>query len=198
MAFIELEGMRHPHQSIAETEHPALRRPTRQFTVEVRSSNRRSSLKPTSIWGDIDLKALVREAEAEIALDRSPVPTPVDPPVEVALEETVAPPLPVDDNHEQNEVGPEVSSAGVANQIDVALPVQVVDAGEEATQQAARPRKIKPRRRPARTVESVPAVVPVDQTDVEQLLAENHELKLLLRRKLLRDNALLRDMLDRN
>jgi hypothetical protein len=44
----------------------------------------------------------------------------------------------------------------------------------------------------------VPAVVPVDQTDVDRLLAENHELKLLLRQKLLRDNALLRDMLDRN
>lgn len=179
-----------------------MRRATRQFTVEVRSSNRRSSHKPTSIWGDIDLKALAREAEAEIASDRRPVPPPVHPVGEVVLNETVAPaPTPsADDNQAavQNEAGPGVSSVQVANETAVALPVQVAVVSEEPTAQVARPRKTKPRRRPARTLEAVPAVEAVDQTDVDWLLAENQKLKLLLRQKLMQDNALLRDMLKRN
>jgi hypothetical protein len=179
-----------------------LRRPTRQFTVEVRSSNRRSSLKPTSIWGDIDLKALAREAEAEIPSDRRPVPPPVHPVGEVVLNETVAPAPtpPADDNQAalQNPAGPGVSSVAIANETDVALPVQVAVVSEEPTAQVARPRKTKSRRRPAQTLEAVPAVEAVDQTDVDWLLAENQKLKLLLRQKLMQDNALLRDMLKRN
>lgn len=33
--------------------------------VEAKSARRRSALRPASIWGDTDLKALVREAETE-------------------------------------------------------------------------------------------------------------------------------------
>lgn len=37
----------------------------RKFIVEVKSARRRSTIKPDSIWGDTDLKALVRKAETE-------------------------------------------------------------------------------------------------------------------------------------
>ncbi|WP_429819924.1 hypothetical protein [Ensifer sp. B1-9] len=37
----------------------------RKFIVEVKSARRRSTIKPASIWGDTDLKALVRKAETE-------------------------------------------------------------------------------------------------------------------------------------
>ncbi|NRQ17513.1 hypothetical protein [Ensifer sesbaniae] len=37
----------------------------RKFIVEVKSARRRSTIRPTSIWGDTDLKELVRKAEAE-------------------------------------------------------------------------------------------------------------------------------------
>jgi len=186
-----------PDRSIAEMEHPALRRPTRQFTVEVRSSNRRSSLKPTSIWGDIDLKALAREAGAEIARDRGPVPAPTYP-VE-ALNEIVEPVLCADDDRAtvEDKAGPEFLGVEIDNDIDVALPVRVAAVGEKATRQSARPRKTK-RRRPGRTLEAQRAVDAVAQTDIDWLLAENHKLKLLFQEKLLRENALLRDMLNRN
>ncbi len=175
-----------------------MRRPTRQFTVEVRSSNRRSSLKPTSIWGDIDLKALAREAEAEIARDRGPVPAPTYPVEELVLNH-VEPVLYADDDRAtvEDKAGPEVLGAEIDNDIDVALPVRVAAVDEEATRQSAPPRKTK-RRRPGRTLEVKRAVDAVDRTDIDWLLAENHKLKLLFQEKLLRENALLRDMLNRN
>ncbi|MDP9812186.1 hypothetical protein J2W42_005056 [Rhizobium tibeticum] len=42
-----------------------MRTQQRRFVVEVKSSRRRSTVAPKSIWGDTDFKALVREAEAE-------------------------------------------------------------------------------------------------------------------------------------
>lgn len=182
----------------AETEHSALRRPTRQFTVEVRSSNRRSSLKPTSIWGDIDLKALAREAEAESATDRSP-PSPVHRVEEVAAHETTVANLPAGGNQPaaQNDVSHGLSSVVAGKETDVVLPIQVAGAAEMPAKEVAQPRKSKPRRQAAEKSQAVPAVDAVDGTDVDWRLAENHKLKLLLRQKLLRDNALLRDMLNR-
>lgn len=38
----------------------------RKFIVEVKSARRRSTGRPAPIWGDTDLKAFVREAEAEV------------------------------------------------------------------------------------------------------------------------------------
>ncbi|WFU13097.1 hypothetical protein QA646_27530 (plasmid) [Rhizobium sp. CB3090] len=37
----------------------------RKFVVELKSARRRTTIQPTSIWGDTDLKALAREAEAD-------------------------------------------------------------------------------------------------------------------------------------
>lgn len=37
----------------------------RKFIVEVKSARRRTTTSPSSIWGDTDLKALVRQAETE-------------------------------------------------------------------------------------------------------------------------------------
>ena len=37
----------------------------RKFVVELKSARRRSAIRPASIWGDTDLKALAREAEAD-------------------------------------------------------------------------------------------------------------------------------------
>ncbi|SEI12453.1 hypothetical protein SAMN05216228_102481 [Rhizobium tibeticum] len=42
-----------------------MRTQQRRFVVEVKSSRRRSTVAPKSIWGDTDFKALVREAKAE-------------------------------------------------------------------------------------------------------------------------------------
>lgn len=37
----------------------------RKFEVEVKPSRRRTTTRPSSIWGDTDLRALAREAEAD-------------------------------------------------------------------------------------------------------------------------------------
>jgi hypothetical protein len=42
-----------------------MKTPLRNFVVERKSGRRRSTMRPASIWGDTDLKALVREAEAD-------------------------------------------------------------------------------------------------------------------------------------
>lgn len=42
-----------------------MKTPQRNFVVEFKSGRRRSSPQPTSIWGNTDLKALVRKAERD-------------------------------------------------------------------------------------------------------------------------------------
>ena len=42
-----------------------MKTPQRKFVVERKSGRRRLTMQPTSIWGDTDLKALVRAAETE-------------------------------------------------------------------------------------------------------------------------------------
>lgn len=42
-----------------------MKTPQRQFVVERKSGRRRLTTQPASIWGDTDLKALVRKAEAD-------------------------------------------------------------------------------------------------------------------------------------
>ncbi|NLS08398.1 transcriptional regulator [Rhizobium sp. P32RR-XVIII] len=42
-----------------------MKKPQRNFVVEFKSSSRRQSPKPTSIWGNVDLKAISLEVEAD-------------------------------------------------------------------------------------------------------------------------------------
>ncbi|MBD9596939.1 hypothetical protein IB270_29335 [Ensifer sp. ENS05] len=42
-----------------------MKRQQRKFIVEIKSARRRSTIRPTSIWGDTDLKAHLRDAENE-------------------------------------------------------------------------------------------------------------------------------------
>jgi len=54
-----------PNHELKTTESQTMRAPQRKFVIEVRSNRRQTRKQPESIWGGIDLKAIVREAEGE-------------------------------------------------------------------------------------------------------------------------------------
>lgn len=178
-----------------------MRKSTRQFTVEVRSSNRRSYNKPTSIWGNIDLKALAREAEEEISNDQSPGPLQAAPVEErvmtapdlspAAMSDDILPLVP-------DATETDVLSEAIEEKTDAGLTApDVVVVVERRKAPVGRIRKAKRPQGSQDKTGSLPLVALVEQSDLEWLTAENHRLKLLLRQKLLHDNAVLRGMLSR-
>ncbi len=54
-----------PNHELKTTESQTMRARQRKFVIEVRSNRRQTRKQPESIWGGIDLKAIVREAEGE-------------------------------------------------------------------------------------------------------------------------------------
>ncbi len=167
----------------------------RKFIVEFKSSRRRSTIRPASIWGDTDLKALVREAESEAP----------------HLFEAASPPT--DLSFEQTTVK-RIEAAPVDNVPFVAKPAAAADVtalsehAEEAsgsledimptTAMAPQPlkRARQARVRPSRSkTMDAPKQVPVE--DLAVLEDENRRLKRLLAARLQRENAQLRKMLER-
>ncbi|MBD9627038.1 hypothetical protein IB279_29230 [Ensifer sp. ENS06] len=168
----------------------------RKFVVEFKSGRRRSTINPSSIWGDTDLKALVREAETE------------------------APHLfePADRTSEDwSEQSAELSSTdGTSIATSIAEPgalaeelranQNAADSAFISPSQEDSPKTTSPgapqRPRRARSVrrsvsETITAATEVPSDDLAALEEENRRLKDLLARRLHHENNRLRRMLER-
>lgn len=162
----------------------------RKFIVEVKSTRRRTTARPSSIWGDTDLKALAREAETEAPDLFEPAQrmTALSIQPSVPNEETatnVDAPFPDDAVLTEESLGAQ-DSAGPAS--------SVPPAAERLEPVSPKRRK---RRSPAadrRTTVAAPQETHDDLTALEQ---ENRLLKGLLAQRLERENIQLKEMLER-
>ncbi|MBD9650222.1 hypothetical protein IB267_17885 [Ensifer sp. ENS09] len=169
----------------------------RKFIVEVKSARRRSAIRPSSIWGDTDLKALVREAETEAphlfgAVGRAD-----------NLSSRQNGEAGTQDQSKIADV-PQIDSATVV--AEEALPDRTEDAGRPLAEvapvaleapQMAKPNRRSPvvRRALSKTIDVPAADIAVD--DLAALEEENRRLKGLLVQRLRQENAQLRTMLER-
>ncbi|MBD9649926.1 hypothetical protein IB267_16335 [Ensifer sp. ENS09] len=168
----------------------------RKFIVEVKPSRRRSAVRPASIWGDTDLKALAREAESQA------------PHLFETVGQADAAPAPLSaegSDHDGGSAGGGLAIAGLTGSEEVAvLPAHSEAASRsqvnvvppaEVSQLAKRPRAARIVRR-ARS-KMVATAVPVAADALAALEEENRRLKELLARRLRQENALLLQMLER-
>ncbi|MBV7521142.1 hypothetical protein [Ensifer sp. ENS12] len=164
----------------------------RKFIVEVKSARRRSTVGPSSIWGDTDLKALVREAESEAPHLFGIVARPVERGPERtanarAEEESAINNVPAG-APEVVTVSPDRSEDASASHADV------VPATITAPQLSKLARQARGRRARSKASEA-PMQVSVD--DLVALEKENRRLKALLAHRLRQENAQLGSMLAR-
>lgn len=168
----------------------------RKFIVEVKSARRRSAIRPTSIWGDTDLKALVREAETEAphlfeSLGRAG---------DLSFLGSGEP------TQDQNEIGGELPIDSPIVVAEEVLPDRTEEASRslaeaalvslDAPQIAKRKRRSPVVRRAVNKTIDIPSQdISVD--DLAALEEENCRLKRLLVQRLRQENARLRTMLER-
>lgn len=171
----------------------------RKFIVEVKSARRRSTTSQSSIWGDTDLKALVRAAETEAPhlfapAQRMELPSPETTaevlPIEGAVIEAADP---IADLADPTEGG--TGSVDVFSGSAPILPLEV-DRPKAIPQKTKLKRQDSARRdRPldSRTVIVSPEAI----DDLAALEEENRRLKALLAERLRQENNLLQKMLER-
>jgi len=171
----------------------------RKFVVEVKSARRRSTTNQSSIWGDTDLKALVRAAETEAPhlfepAQRMELPSPETTadvlPNEGVVIEAAAP---IADLADPTEGG--TGSADVFSGSAPILPLEV-------DRPKAIPQKTKPKRqgsaRRGRPIGSRTVIATSEAIDdLAALEDENRRLKGLLAQRLRQENILLQKMLER-
>lgn len=170
----------------------------RKFVVEVKSARRRSTTSQSSIWGDTDLKALVRAAETEAPhlfepAQRMELPSPETTavlPNEGAVIEAAAPIADLADPTEGGTGNEDVFSGSAP-----ILPLEV-------DRPKAIPQKTKLKRqgsaRLSRSIGSRTVIVtPETIDDLAALEEENRRLKGLLAQRLRQENILLQKMLER-
>ncbi|WP_156134106.1 hypothetical protein [Ensifer sp. ZNC0028] len=170
----------------------------RNFIVEVKSSRRRSAVRPTSIWGDTDLKALVREAEvSEPHLFDADGET-----GNAAPRQSGEPSADVERTMAQGSQSGSVAAVAEETAVlpqcveEIFIPlVEIASATLAAPQLPKRPRRPRVLRRAQGEATVSPTQVTVDE--LAGLEEENRRLKGLLARRLRRENALLREMLQR-
>ncbi|MBW0365218.1 hypothetical protein [Ensifer adhaerens] len=166
----------------------------RKFIVEVKSARRRSTGRPASIWGDTDLKALVREAEAEVPhlfLAEARVCDQLPPEVTEPLNSAAAT---IDDvatvasqpEVPEGNVVPKTSSADAS--ADAAFPAK-------PSKRSKRPHSTGLVRRAPTKSKHVDVAFTVDE--LASLQEANLRLKERLARKLRQENEILQSMLDR-
>ncbi|KQW61090.1 hypothetical protein ASD02_23470 [Ensifer sp. Root1252] len=166
----------------------------RNFIVEVKSGRRRSAVRPASIWGDTDLKALVRpRAKRRISSQLSVKPSAPRQSAEGCdqIGGTVSGTLPVAGPAavaEEAVVLPAHSEEASGSLVNAILPIKAL--------------QVPKRPRPTRFVRSprskkVATAVPVAVDELAALEEENRRLKGLLARRVRQENALLRKMLER-
>jgi hypothetical protein len=171
----------------------------RKFIVEVKSARRRSTTSQSSIWGDTDLKALVRAAETEAPHLFEPAQC-----LDLPSPETTAEVLP-------NEGAVIEASGPIA---DLATPTEGASGIEDASGSApilplevdrpdAIPQKKKPKRqgsaRRGRPIGSRTMMIAAPEAieDLAALEEENRRLKALLAQRLRQENIQLSEMLER-
>ena len=179
-----------------------LRRSTRQFVVEIKSSRcRATSRGPVSIWGDIDLKAVAREAETEAEIAQGAFTNPGSQSDSREPEQLCAIPI-------RNTTSLLEGFQDAKRLVTLASEEwdeQKDDAPPEAAQLSKSDGRSRIQFRPrGKRKGALPPerVTPSSKSnlgdELEGLLAENHRLKLLLRDKFIHDNSLLRELLARH
>lgn len=171
----------------------------RKFIVEVKSARRRTTTIPSSIWGDTDLKALVRQAETEAPHLFEPAQHPGEPTpgqsAEVypnesagtdAVELTSDPAPPTEENIRTEDVsGPASLSPMEANRTKTIPP-------EDKPKRQGPTRRVRPLG--SRTITAAPEAI---YDELAMLEVENRRLKWLLAQRLEQENVQLRKMLER-
>jgi hypothetical protein len=186
-----------------------MKTPQRPFIVEHKSGRRRSESRPRSIWGDTDLKALVKAAETDAphlfkpgstadlpvgGNDAAPDPV-VRRPVTTAA--SVDPPLPLRPQPEPEEMKAEPSAAD--------LPVSPAKVVRKKNVKPIKPRTKKPKAASgasdgeAHSTDDTASLIEAAEFSDElvELSEENRRLKTLLAEHLHRQNGALREMLSR-
>ncbi|MEZ2127675.1 MULTISPECIES: hypothetical protein [unclassified Sinorhizobium] len=198
-----------------------MKTPQRKFTVEFKSARRQPKSRTNSIWGDMDLKALVRDAE-----DNAPHLFKSNEASGVTDEgRDTSPDLMKSDSSNQPAGDVEISSAAAPPSDDAAVEERshheadhgAVEAVVQVHEPVSQPRRISKgtsQKRRERAPDSAAAPVPVgaqetqgapsrtadDHVSFEELAAldsENKQLKRLLVEQLRLENAQLNKMLER-
>jgi hypothetical protein len=170
----------------------------RKFIVEVKSPRRRSTTSQSSIWGDTDLKAIVRAAETDAPHLFEPAQ-----PMELPSPQTTAAVL-------LNEGAVIEASVPIA---DLAAPTEGARGTEDAASSAPvlplevdRPKAVPPQkkrnrqglvRRGRRIGSRTVIATPEASGDLAALDEENRRLKGLLAQRLRQENTILKKMLER-
>ncbi|MBD9626321.1 hypothetical protein IB279_25565 [Ensifer sp. ENS06] len=169
----------------------------RKFIVEVRSARRRTTTRPSSIWGDTDLKALAQEIETEASHLFGPA---------ERLNELS--PAPSSDVFPNEDTG----TNAVAGSSDLAAEVEVGTGAKHASGSALIPPldadlpKTTPPKKSKRQGSTrlrrrvggpIVAAPPAVRDELAALEEENSRLKGLLVRRLQQENMQLRKMLER-
>ncbi|MFN7102095.1 MAG: hypothetical protein ACK4N1_05675 [Pseudorhizobium sp.] len=185
-----------------------MKTPQRNFTVEFKSGRRRSGSQPASIWGNTDLKALVRKAEEDAphlfdsSVDRAAEhesgemrkPTPVVPRILESAKREDAQPVA---RTQAETVLPELADvastppAAPAPRFRIAAKrgVRAERDGRASPRSAARLKKTKP------LAAQVPSFAKEPVDDLASLEDENRRLRTMLSHRLLQQNRQLRQML---
>lgn len=164
----------------------------RNFIVEVKSARRRSIVKPTSIWGDTDLKSLVREAE--VAAPHLFEPAQQANKLSTSANAGAGP----DDNVDASAMIPDHVVVVGERQVggaDSPIPAPEAPSATKISTTALRPRRKKNGIRQA--VVSPIIAVEAEPNELNALENENRSLKALLVRRLQEENVLLRGLLER-
>ncbi|NVD41794.1 hypothetical protein HT585_23275 [Ensifer sp. HO-A22] len=169
----------------------------RKFIVEFKSPRRRSTIRPASIWGDTDLKALVRKSESEAphlfaAVDQ---PAGIGPGPSAAVGVEIESVLDSVSHVADAIAAPQEVTVPPDRAEDAsALHADVIPATKTAPQLYKVPRQARGRRARSNASEA-PIQVSVD--DLAALEEENRRLKALLAHRLRQENARLGSMLAR-
>lgn len=170
----------------------------RKFIVEVKSARRRSTTSQSSIWGDTDLKALVRAAETEAPhlfepAQRMELPSPETTaeilPNEGAAIEAAAPIADLVDPTEGGAGSEDTSGPSLIPPLEVDRPKAIPQKTKLKRQGSAR------RGRPVGSRTDIATPQAID--DLAALEKENRRLKALLAQRLRQENLLLQEMLER-
>lgn len=176
-----------------------MKTPQRKFVLEFKSSRRRLTSRPNSIWGNTDLKAFVRQAETE-------APHLFAPKTGLGALSPNGEVLP--DFRSESQIPAFLPEAAEVSQ-DECTVIGSIAGSEKHYSAKLRPRAVMTRIREKRPQNDVDAVrdkrgrqvavvdvrAPVDELAV--LDAENRYLKILLAKQLQQENLRLRKMLER-
>lgn len=178
--------------------HP-MREQKRSFVVEYKSRARASKVaKPSSIWGDTDLRAVARQVEEESSQLQTPVDKPVIAVAPQALDIealTASSALPIRKDHLAEEA---MMTAQIHPHVEPGAPPSIFDRPVDFSVLPRRKARRAPRvRADFQSTTDIPLLREFSGAEIAGLLNENARLKALLRVRLEADNQRLKAMLAR-